>query len=431
MGTNTYKLASHVKITLSWKSSANKKAMLDLSAFMLDDDGLLQGLDSVVFYGSQINGNGQYHCLDGSIVLNSHKQSNGVIRQLMQVDLERMASNIRTIALVISLDSNNPKSKFSSAEVSIEHEKGMVCRLPIDYVNEDAVGGIIVGTIFRYGESWRYENEESTFAGGLENPYFRWVSPEIKGDVVPLNRAELLKQQALKRKYENDKKKEQCKKYLDIAIKQKGRGDRDNALMSLNRAFELCQNCDDDELVKEIEKLKKEIPNNIENDAESGKEDFVAKKLDIIRNFIDKGKIDAAQRNLNSLKAQLQKANSPQVIECDVLEKILDGYKKAETSSVITPTRKEDALQNLKAHEYEKAKRLYIKLQDKEMIAACKELKRLSLIVESFSQLYAQNRKRECRRMIGDILTYIKLCKKYSIDCTRVFEIYLIITKSH
>lgn len=193
MGTNTYKLASHVKITLSWKSSANKKAMLDLSAFMLDDDGLLQGLDSVVFYGSQINGNGQYHCLDGSILLNSHKQSNGVIRQLMQVDLERMASNIRTIALVISLDSNNPKSKFSSAEVSIEHEKGMVCRLPIDYVNEDAVGGIIVGTIFRYGESWRYENEESTFVGGLENPYFRWVSPEIKEKAVSLNKKDLHK----------------------------------------------------------------------------------------------------------------------------------------------------------------------------------------------------------------------------------------------
>lgn len=207
MGINTYKLTSHVKITLSWKSSANKTAMLDLSAFMLDDDGQFQGLDSVVFYGSQINEKGQYHCPDDSIILDSHKQNNGVIRQLMQVDLEKMAPIIKTIVLVISFDTKNLNSKFSCAEVSIEDENEILCQLPIDYVNDDSVGGIIIGNIYRYGDSWRYENEESTFAGGLEIPYYRWVSKEIKEKEVSFNKEELLQHHESDRKSESEEKK--------------------------------------------------------------------------------------------------------------------------------------------------------------------------------------------------------------------------------
>lgn len=198
MGANTYNLTKHIKITLSWKSSAIKKALLDLSAFLLDDDGVLQGLDSVVFYGSQKNEKGQFHCSDNSIFLDSHKLNNGIIRQVMQVDLDKIAPNIRTIVLVISLDTENLISKFSCTEVRIEDEKEILCRVPIDYINDDAVGGIILGNIYRYGESWKYENEESTFTGGLDNPYYSWYPNDLKGKTISFNRT------ALKRKNESE-----------------------------------------------------------------------------------------------------------------------------------------------------------------------------------------------------------------------------------
>lgn len=188
MNLDTHNLKSPLLVTLSWSESPSSMSFLDLSAFMIED-GQIRELDDFIFYGSKPDEDGRkVVAKNGCIVLKDHNTCNSCTQQCMSIDLEKVDKRIKQIILVVSSDSEHQLSKYSEAQIVLTDSdvQQKEYKMSLDENGDEHIRCMLIGNVYRYGDSWRYEEDGSTLNGGLDIAYNHFVPKQIR-EKIPFN----------------------------------------------------------------------------------------------------------------------------------------------------------------------------------------------------------------------------------------------------
>lgn len=142
---------------------------IDLSAFLLGDDGKVSNNSDFVFYGSMFHPSRAVE-LAGSLV---YRPCYEECFELMMVDFSNIPANISRIVFTVTIyDAEEHKHNFGQVSnkyirvVDESNEQELIrYDLGEKFSSETA---IIIGEFYRNGEEWRFNAECSGFKGGLE-----------------------------------------------------------------------------------------------------------------------------------------------------------------------------------------------------------------------------------------------------------------------
>ncbi|MFM9280344.1 TerD family protein [Paenibacillus jiagnxiensis] len=168
--TKTNPLLTKAIVGLGWdvnKYSTGDDYDLDVSAFLLYEDGKAKGIEDFVFYNNPKTPNGSvYHTGD-----NRTGQGDGDDEQII-IDFPLLPPNVQRIGITVTIhDAESRRQNFghiSNAFVRLvnEHTNEEILRYDLgeDFSLETAV---VVCELYRHNGEWKFQAIGSGFQGGL------------------------------------------------------------------------------------------------------------------------------------------------------------------------------------------------------------------------------------------------------------------------
>lgn len=190
MAVNKHILASPVTIDVSWEQKASSKDKLDLTAFLLNDNGQISDFSDMVFYGTTEVVDMKLTSTKHHITIETkHNKAKQITSQCMTIDLDSLSEDIKHIVFVVSCEDEKPLDKFQKAQIAFKdrHNHENVFRIED---NGDNVFCVSVGDIQKKNELWTLVEEATCYAGGLEKAYEDFVPKEIRKEQLPLSEIE-------------------------------------------------------------------------------------------------------------------------------------------------------------------------------------------------------------------------------------------------
>lgn len=190
MAVNKHILASPVTIDVSWEQKASSKDKLDLTAFLLNDNGQISDFSDMVFYGTTEVVDMKLTSTKHHITIETkHNKAKQITSQCMTIDLDSLSEDIKHIVFVVSCEDEKPLDKFQKAQIAFKdrHNHENVFRIED---NGDNVFCVSVGDIQKKNELWTLVEEATCYAGGLEKAYEDFVPKEIRKEQRPLSEIE-------------------------------------------------------------------------------------------------------------------------------------------------------------------------------------------------------------------------------------------------
>jgi tellurium resistance protein TerD len=176
----------NLEVELGWKvnPSANPAYDLDVSSFLLSDNGEVQFEEDMVFYGSNktiLTETGKRPISkDGSVIgavddLGDDEDEDGTGQENVDVDLSKTSRHVNEIVFTASIYDQNPGAEkytfgqVRNAYISIKDSvnKAEICRYDLDedFSNAKAVE---FGRLYRREGVWKFQAIGEGFHGGLE-----------------------------------------------------------------------------------------------------------------------------------------------------------------------------------------------------------------------------------------------------------------------
>ncbi|WP_411348228.1 TerD family protein [Paenibacillus sp. WLX2291] len=148
------------RVLLGWQAPAGLE--LDTSAFLLRDNGKVDGDDDLIFYGN--SGNSFIRYVD---------QENGSDKRQFTIQLQRIPQHIHKIALTLTIyNADAPGNNFSRVQqmyIRGVNEAGQTelfrYNLEAGFSNETA---IVIGELYRYQSDWKFAAVGAGYFGGLK-----------------------------------------------------------------------------------------------------------------------------------------------------------------------------------------------------------------------------------------------------------------------
>ncbi|MFK8082355.1 MAG: TerD family protein [Granulosicoccus sp.] len=164
-GQNTPLTGNGFVVSVVWKAAAATQA-IDVSAFLLSSDGKVASDDDMIFYGQPSSSGGSVSLLSGSPSSESGTTRFSIDVSSLPAGVDRVAftattpaatspalSLIRSLDITVSPSGENPDSAQG-------------CQFTIDTANA-VEAAMIVGELYRRGDSWKFRAVGQGFVGGL------------------------------------------------------------------------------------------------------------------------------------------------------------------------------------------------------------------------------------------------------------------------
>jgi tellurite resistance protein TerA len=156
MGENTLLNSRQLQTTIRLTPAVLPGIEVDVSAFLLTEQGKVEGDQGMVFYG-------QPNPLQGAIVLEKGKEE-----ACFTLDLDRLPASIQRIALTATIDEQRCAfSSFASIALSIREAEGNVSvEIAIPTADKPETA-LIIAELYRRQGQWKCRSVGQGFVGGL------------------------------------------------------------------------------------------------------------------------------------------------------------------------------------------------------------------------------------------------------------------------
>lgn len=172
-GANTAVPSDALTITLKLEPASVANLAVDISAFLLAENGKVRGDQDMVFYGQTRNANGSVHLAESSA---------GQAR--FTVNLPDIEAALEKIAFTATIDENRqPFAAFRSIELTLQQGSTPIAsaRIATEGMKETA---LILGEFYRRQGAWKFRVVGQGFAGGLQ-PLAEHFGVEISEPAAP------------------------------------------------------------------------------------------------------------------------------------------------------------------------------------------------------------------------------------------------------
>ena len=181
------KVSSPIRISVSWKKSANISSELYLSAFMLNRDGKVRDIKDIVYYGLDNQNKKELVLVDKSITVSISLQVSDsfgtkTMQHDMQVELGKLTSDICHVVFVVYSNGKVGLDSFKDAVFELS-DNAVTKTITLNNNHDTSVRCVTVGNVERHGETWRFFEEGTAFLGGLELAYEEYTDISLRQTV--------------------------------------------------------------------------------------------------------------------------------------------------------------------------------------------------------------------------------------------------------
>ena len=158
-GANTPLPDGAVTLTVRWSGLTGGVEDVDVSAFLLDEQGRVRGDEGMVFYGQRASA-------DGAVSIETLSEN---ATTTFRVDPARLADGLARVALTATLTGPG-KSTFAavgSLSLSVDGAAGQVASFALETAGAGEAA-MILGEVYRRGEGWKFRAVGQGFDGGLQ-----------------------------------------------------------------------------------------------------------------------------------------------------------------------------------------------------------------------------------------------------------------------
>ena len=158
-GANTPLPSGAVTLTIRWSGLADGVEDVDVSAFLLGEDGRVRGDEDMVFYGQRASA-------DGAVSIETLSTGGTTV---LKIDPARLAGGLARVAIAATLTANGkrPFSAVGALSLDVDGAAGPVATFALDTAGAGEAA-MILGEVYRRGDAWKFRAVGQGFDGGLQ-----------------------------------------------------------------------------------------------------------------------------------------------------------------------------------------------------------------------------------------------------------------------
>ena len=179
-------LTPSISIYVSWEKDKSSEDALDLTAFLLNEDGQISNISDMVFYGTT-------EVCDNKLISKEHKitietkynQVKKIACQSMSVSLKELPETVKHVVFVVSNNIQKPLDRFRNSSIKFRDGEEYSKSITFEDNGDDAFC-VSVGAVEKMLNTWSLVIETTCYAGGIDKAYEDYVPKSIR-DKYPIN----------------------------------------------------------------------------------------------------------------------------------------------------------------------------------------------------------------------------------------------------